>query len=405
MKSEEQAGVAAIETERMATLGVLAAGIAHEINNPLSYVLHNVESLAVQVPRLWRALGLLASALGDERSAEVLGPLTSLLEVAARETTLAQAEDALDGIHRLRDTVRDLRTFARADDEQRLPVNVNDVLETVLGMARGELRYRATVVKDFGVLPAVWSNDGKLAHLFLHLLMHVARSIEEGDAGTQKLLLRSWHADGVVFVELGDTAALSPEALGQLFEPFTGPPQSNRSGLGLAICQRIATALGGALEAFGVDGGTRFRVRLPSGRQLEAAQPDPSGAPRRVLVVDDEPHIGRAIRQMLGKGYEVEACTSGSEAQRLLAGGAEYDVLLCDLMMPEITGMDLLDWLSTARPELLGRVILITGGAFTPKARAFMERSPLPRLEKPFTVRRLRVSVQRLLAGEEQEPT
>ena len=148
--------------------------------------------------------------------------------------------------------------------------------------------------------------------------------------------------------------------------------------------------------------GTTVRVALPAAPAAAAAgvPPAPPTAPGRrgrVLVVDDEPAVAAAIRRVLASHHEVVVHGSAEEAMDTIARGERFDAILCDLMMPGMTGMDLHEALSRLAPEQAGRVVVLTGGAFTPRAREFLDRVPLPRCEKPFDSHGLREVVRKVV--------
>jgi CheY-like chemotaxis protein len=188
--------------------------------------------------------------------------------------------------------------------------------------------------------------------------------------------------------------------LKRLFTPFfTTKPIGVGTGLGLSICHRIVTALGGEISAESVSGkGSTFRVALlpaiPTEERPETA-PAVSRALRRgrILVVDDESMIALVVRRTLSADHDVTVSRHGREALERFNAGERFDVILCDLMMPEMTGMDLHAALLDAAPDQAQRMIFITGGAFTSRARAFLDQVPNLRIEKPFEAVSLRAIV------------
>jgi CheY-like chemotaxis protein len=182
------------------------------------------------------------------------------------------------------------------------------------------------------------------------------------------------------------------------------------TGLGLSICHSIVSALGGELSVESELGhGSTFRVTLPAAPDDVAPVPERAGrgagpaaaqSPTRrarILAIDDDPHIGNAVRETLAREHDVVAVTSAAEALRRLEGGEDFDLILCDLMMPMMTGIDLHEILRRARPELAARMVFLTGGAFTARARTFLSEVPNPRLEKPFDPKSLRSFIRQLL--------
>jgi CheY-like chemotaxis protein len=233
-----------------------------------------------------------------------------------------------------------------------------------------------------------------MVQLFLNLIVNAAQAIPEGatDSNTVRVVT-ALHPDGRVRIEISDTGSgIRPELMARIFDPFfTTKPVGEGSGIGLAICRSIVASLDGEItvEPNG-DRGTLFRVLLPCGseratRELSPPMPRELASRLRVLVIDDEPLIGPVITSLLG-GHHVVSEISAKKALDRLQRGETYDWILCDLMMPDMTGMDLYEALE---PNLKDRVIFISGGAFTDRARDFLQRVPNRRLFKPFDVERL----------------
>jgi CheY-like chemotaxis protein len=207
-------------------------------------------------------------------------------------------------------------------------------------------------------------------------------------------------------LEVRDTGrGVAPEVLPRVFDPFftTRGPGAG-SGLGLPVCHAIVTAHGGDIAIESEPGrGTLVRVELPAAAPERPAEPAPqgghAGGRRRVLVVDDEPLVLATVARLLQPELEVDGVTDAREALARLEGGARYDAVLCDLMMPGLTGMAFHDALAARWPELAGRCGFVTGGAFSDEARDFVERRPGRTLEKPFEAGALRALVRRLADG------
>lgn len=374
--------------DRMASIGTLAAGVAHEINNPLAAVTANLD-LALQ--GLIGLVGLVKPATSDAN-----------LDV---DELRAELRDAREAAERVREIVRDIKTFSRADDESAGPVDVHRVIDSSLRMAWNEIRHRARLTKDFGNVPLVMANESRLGQVFLNLVVNAAQAIPEGHADANEILVRTrLEAEGKrVTVEVADTGpGIPPEVQRKLFTPFfTTKPLGAGTGLGLAICQRIVSDLGGEISVSNGHGAV-FRVAIPVAN-VERVEPLPRSVARaakrrgRVLVVDDERLVGVALRRMLCHEHDVEVVTSAADALGKLNQGPPFDVILCDLMMPVTTGMDLHAELARSAPDQAERIVFLTGGAFTPRARAFLDEVPNTRLEKPFDIRTLRELVNERL--------
>jgi PAS domain S-box-containing protein len=389
-----------MQMDRMVSIGTLAAGVGHEINNPLSYVIANVDFVAQEMSELSDTLrGLVAGPTGATPGSAVQG---TILAAAARIGEMKQGlDEAREGADRVRKIVRDLKTFSRAEEDRRQPVSLQRVLESVLTMAWNEIRHRARLVKDYAATPPVIANDARLGQVVLNLLVNAAQAIPEGHAEANEIRLRTWADSERVFLEVRDTGSgIAPEALPHVFDPFfTTKPVGEGTGLGLSIAHTIVSSLGGEITVESTLGkGTAFRIALPPAR-LEASEPPPApravgqGRRGRVLVVDDEPMVGKVLERILAADHDVITVASGREALSRLASDT-FDIVLCDLMMPEMTGMDLHEQLSAGFPDHAVKMVFLTGGAFTPRAREFLDRVPNQRLEKPFDAQNVRALVR-----------
>lgn len=385
--------------DRLASVGSLAAGVAHEVNNPLTYVMNNL-SYAADCSRAVRH-----------------GAPTSELEDA-----LEALDEALDGAKRVQRIVSDLQSFSRESTPEQSRVDLRQVLSSALKMANHEVKHRATLEEDHEEdLPFVWGDEPKLAQLFLNLVINAAQAIPIGDKCAHNITVRTRRIGTVetprILIEVVDSGGGIDEAvLDRIFDPFfTTKPVGEGTGLGLAISHGLVTSMGGSLTLRNnPDRGVTARVELPAmaaqpddprfsltplvalakPRILAAAQhtetldidspaldldametvdttpPDSSEKPR-ILVVDDEPYVGQAIRRMLRPTFEVEVVRRGVDALERLTID-HYAAVLCDVMMPQMSGMDLHAEVARMLPGDEDRLIFMTGGAFTPEARAFL---------------------------------
>lgn len=368
-------------SDRLVQVGTLAAGVAHEINNPLAYVMGNIEY----------ALRELSSP------------------VCARHvpgTVMEALTTALEGSHRIRVIVEDLRVFSRTGDGRPHPVDLQRVLDSAIGMAATQIRYRANLVRDFDEVPQIAANENRLGQVFLNLLINAAQAIPEGHSAEHEIRVRLRRSATHVEVEISDTGAGIPSNVRQrLFQPFvTTKPKEEGTGLGLSICRRILNEYRGEISArANPDRGTTFHVRLPLEQvQPTAAAPAPANHVGtrcgRVLVVDDEAELVEMIRRELCSEHEVVCVTSSLAALATLDRDARFDVILCDLMMPDVNGMQLYARLSHSHPTLLPRIVFMTGGAFTPAARQFLVSIPNIHITKPFASDSLMQAVRTTLS-------
>jgi signal transduction histidine kinase len=390
-------------SDRMASVGTLAAGVAHEINNPLSAVLANVDFSLEELAGLEQDLR--AFSVGPDGHDDVGLDLSAFApRLTEMKSTLRDAREAAD---RVRLIVRDLKVFSRSGDEDTSgPVELRRVVDSALRMAWNEIRHRARLIKDYGDIPPALGNEARLGQVFLNLVINAAHAIPEGRSDRNEIRIATKLEGDRVVVEIRDTGAgIAPDVLPRIFDPFfTTKAPGVGTGLGLAICHRIVSALGGTISVDSTVGtGTLIRVLLriaeDAGLEAETAPSPAQRAGRRgsILVIDDEPMVVGLVRRMLSRSHEVTAASTVNQALARLTAGDRYDVILCDLMMPEMSGIDLHAELLRAYPDEADRMVFMTGGAFTTGARAFLDRVGNPWVEKPFDAKNLCALIETLL--------
>jgi PAS domain S-box-containing protein len=409
------------QADRLASMGMLAAGVAHEINNPLTYVLSAIESLAQDIPRLVgvakRSVSALKEQVGDAACADTLGDAFAVLQSSLLADVVDCSREALEGMHRIKSISRALNTFARVEEIERSMVDLNYAMECAITMAANEVKYRAKLNKEFGTLPPVLASDGKLSQVFLNLLINASHAIDDGDIDNNSITIRTWTDGDEVFAEVRDTGRGIPKKdLARIFEPFfTTKRVGVGSGLGLTVCKNIVTEFGGDIQVESDVGlGARFVVRLPVADVRESIRGTSSSesmrvaaAHGRILVVDDENSIRAALKRLLGNAHDVVTAASGEEGQAILEKDESFDLVLCDVMMQGMSGMDLHKWLVKRNRALARQMVFITGGAFTPKASEYLSRVGNLKLEKPFDLTNLKRLVSELVlaAKSKRQPT
>ena len=399
------------QADRLASMGLLAAGVAHEINNPLTYMMLNLERIVRELPDISRALARLraelTTTLGEDAAAAMLE--RAGVEVATQHAAILadRAREAADGARRVAKIAGDLKVFARADSDERAPVSVNVLMDKALDIAANELRFRATIVRCYGDVPRVLANAGRLSQVFLNLVVNAAHAIDEGSPQNNTVQITTKSRGSEVCVEIADTGCgIPPEHLGRLFDPFfTTKAAGLGSGLGLSICANIVRAHGGRIEVTSEPGrGSRFTVCLPESDTMDAPKPEPilaTPAPiparrSRILIVDDERAMRTTLAALLSDRYDVLTADSGASAIGTLKKDPAFDAVLCDLMMPEVSGVDVYAWIQAEAPALTQKVVFMTGGAFTPRARELLERVPNRHVEKPFELGELSAALEKV---------
>jgi CheY-like chemotaxis protein len=262
-------------------------------------------------------------------------------------------------------------------------------------MASNETRYRASVVTDFVPVPSVMASEPRLAQVFLNLLVNAAQAFpEDCPPGSCDIRISTTvDPEGRVVVEVRDNGpGIDPSILSRIFEPFfTTKPVGVGTGLGLSVCRNIVLSYGGEIRAESQVGlGSAFFVTLPAAPSHAPASSKrhfagrPPVRPARVLVVDDDKVLGNAFRMTLSRDFDVHVVSSATEALEVLADDGTFDFIFCDLMMPEMSGMDFFAEFSRRKPEVADKVLFMTGGAYSPEVRAFISRVPNRCLQKPF---------------------
>ncbi len=399
------------QSERLANM--LAAGVAHEINNPLSYILYNIESLVEDLP------GWLNGSQGFPKRFDRTGRLSpdntktfgGQRSPVSVDDIMCRLKDALEGTLRIRDIVCFLGRFSNVDKNKPIPVNLEEVLDSALCMTHKELRRRARLFKEYNEVPPVWCAESRLVQVCLNLVVNAARSVGEADIDRNEIRVKTWFQDGFTCMEIRDNGpGIPPENMDKVFEPFFSASRTGRdSGIGLAIAKNIVEDYGGVIDVESEAGkGASFTVRLPACSEKDSIQADRGARSSsdivhgRILIVDDEERIRSAVKRIL-RVHEVLGAAGGAEAMNLLERDRSFDLILCDLIMPDVSGMDLHKWLLKTDPGLARRLVFITGGAYTRYSREYLETIDNVCLQKPLDAAELRRIVhERVVSVEEK---
>ncbi len=356
--------------DRLTSLGTLAAGVAHEVNNPLAYIIGNIQF-----------------------ALEVLEGKRGLSQDVQAEIPEALGE-ALHGAERVRRIVADLGVFSRQSESGVASnVDVRKAVGSALSLTNHELKHRCRVVRHDAEVPAILVHEGRLVQVLVNLLINAAHAMPVGEADKHTVeVTTALLPDGHVTVTIKDDGCGIPEDIqARVFDPFfTTKTVGEGTGLGLSICHSLIKQMGGDIQLQSQTGvGTTVTLRLPSVRRAAVATSSPRDAtttPRlRVMLLDDDALVLRAMGRGLGTRHDVTTTTSARDALDLLAADPEsFDAVVCDVMMPEMSGMDFHRALQARVPRLTRRVVFLTGGAFSEDARVFLAQVKLPVVEKPF---------------------
>lgn len=363
------------QSERIASIGTLASTMAHEINNPLAYILANIDFLMKE---------LAESGTRDQREMLV---------------------EARRGAEQVRQIIQGLKAFSRMGSDVSEAVDVTETLDFATRIVGNQLRDRSELTVDIAdKLSAVDGDPSELLQVFINVLVNAAQAVPLDDGCEHSILVRAWQEGSEVVVCVRDTGVGIPEgARSRVFEPFfTTKPQGMGTGLGLSVSLGIVERMGGTIVLTPMhDRGCEATIRLPSStvETYEAKQSRRDEAARpRVIIVDDDASVGRALGRALSQSYDVEIFVDGRSALDHLAN-QDADVVICDVMMPGFSGMEFFRDLGAKIPELTDRVIFITGGAFGPEAKSFVDGVQNPVLEKPLSFDELHARIEYMLSA------
>jgi PAS domain S-box-containing protein len=348
-------------SERMASVGTIAAGVAHELNTPLAYVLSSLEAARDHLTG--------AEIVRIRQAVDTIGT-------------------AIEGTLRMRDIVRELRSFAQ-DDEPRLgPVDPRAAIETAIRLAWPKALDRARVRREFAPNSShVLASEPKLVQVLVNLLVN-ARDASEHRNGLVAPIAVRLRTDGrEIAVDVVDGGVgIPPENLERMFEPFWSTKRGGL-GVGLSLSRSIVTSFGGRIEALSEVGrGSTFTIHLPV-----AAAPEPTKTPApesraRILIIEDEARLAFTLKVALEGDHDVVTTTRGREAIELLMRDQAFDLILSDLTIPDLNGPEIYDRVRSKKPDLASRFVFMTGGAFTEPMRDFLARCENMHLDKPFDV-------------------
>ncbi len=370
-------------TSRLASIGRVVAGITHEINNPLTGVIAFAQMLM---------------------QSDIPEPMREAVEVIH------------DGATRVVGIVDKLLTFARRDRPEKEYADINSILTNTLAMRSYEMRVNSIEVTTHLAhrLPRTMANVGQLQQVFLNIIINAEQAMTAA-GGHGELVVSTEAVNGNIRTTISDTGpGIPPDIQDKLFDPFfTTKDQTGGTGLGLSISYGIVKEHGGEIHVSSAPGkGATFIVDIPVVAEAGDSQPQPPATPARpkttpphrarILVVDDEPHICRALNRLLSReGHEVATTTDPKAALALLAE-RHYDLLLLDLKMPAMNGIELYHQAEKADPGLHERVICITGDVISPQNREFLRQNRLPFVTKPFGVKELLDQVRTALEKKER---
>jgi signal transduction histidine kinase len=395
-----------LQADRLSAIGRLAAGIAHEVSNPAAFVRANQDLLKACLDSALRAVETLPDAVDGSDGASaaverVRNELASAVRIADETTT---------GIARICSVVSDLRAYARLEPGEPAEVRANDVVSDVCRLASGLVRHKARLIRDLGEVPPLALVPGRLDQVLMNLLVNAAHAIREGAPEKESIVVSTRARGSGVLIAVEDSGVgMTSEEQRRAFEPlFSNKPRGEGMGLGLSICADIVGAQGGTIRCTSERGkGSRFEVWLPANVAL-APEPSPctSAPPKnqptrraRVLLVDDEPNILQTYAILLEDEFDVMTAANGAETLARVEAEPDLDLVICDVMMPDMDAASVLDEIRRSHPALVSRFVLHTGGAMTERTRRLVDSGNFPVFFKPISVAEIAKAIHSLVAG------
>jgi two-component system, cell cycle sensor histidine kinase and response regulator CckA len=366
--------------DQLLSLGMMAGGIAHEVNNPLAVVVANS---AYAIHELTGITATHRATLGADLKTRVDEIVTAMRELELSAERIAKVTS-------------DLRDFARPPALPAGLVEVRRVVERAIRHTLPELRDRALLETHLDEIPVVRANDLQLERVMIALISNAANAIDPGNLERNRVVIATRSEDGRAIVEVRDTGrGMPPEVVRRAFEPFFSGVA--RSGLGLSIARGIITALGGEIKVESQVGvGTAFRIMLPAVDLAEDIPPSVTRTRARILVIDDDQLVLGAVRRVLQRDHAVTCVEGAKLAIEALERDEQFDVIISDIMMPEMSGIQLYEWMVGARPDDASRLVF-TGSPVDARTEDFLRSVPNHFIEKPFRSEELLALVQRLV--------
>lgn len=378
--------------DRILAMGTLAAGIGHEVSNPLTYAKANVEYVRAELEaRQYKANKSMAPKVRgewDEHSQDMISAL----------------HDAQQGLERASTILEDLRMFAYRREPTEEVVSLNEVIESACSMVNHELNHRAKLSKALEPELYVRGDRGKLEQIIINLLLNAIQALPEHSSTSNHIQVKLYVQGHESVLEVIDNGVgFSEEIKDHIFEPFfTTKTPGEGTGLGLAIVHNIVNVHGGSIEVSSEPGLTCFRIKLPLDMSAHSAHIEETPVVEQrddkpsILIIDDEPQILRVLERLLQREYQVTTMELAKEGLALLRRGERFDIVLCDVMMPEMNGVAFYKAIHDELPHVLERLVFISGGAFTPETTHFLEMLEAPLIRKPFQFQELLETLEQI---------
>jgi signal transduction histidine kinase len=365
-----------MRSSRLAAIGQLASGVSHEINNPISYVAANLDAVRRTTAQVRERI-----AASHPELLESVDEARILLDECAH------------GVDRIAAITAELRAFSRIEKDTFESLDINDAVRAATRLTGDEIRARARLKAVLGKLPEISGDRAKLTEAMISLLVNAAASIEPGAPMANWVRVETFERAETIVIKVIDSGRGVPRRdIERIFEPyFTTDDDPRNTGLGLSITAETVQRHGGTIEV---------RSELGEGTEIEIVLPTAGRVKLRLLIIDDDPVVRGSMRRILRMHHHVTIAGGGKQALEILSEDAEFDVILCDLAMPDLDGTDVYRQVARRHPAVAGRFIFLTSGISSPSTQRFIDNHGVPALQKPVAIKRLLDAVRRVAREE-----
>jgi PAS domain S-box-containing protein len=366
---------------KMSTIGALTLGIIHEINNPLIWLLSNLQFIKEKIKTF---------PAQDIKSHQLMASFSQY------------TDESISGAQKIAQIIHDLKGFSYVEDKNIIPVDITDALNSAIHIVEHEIKQTMKLKKEFcGDMPLLLVSTNRLQQVFMNLIVNAAQSFINPKSPKNLLIIRTTLEKNSLRIDFTDNGSgIKPENMEKLFIPFfTTKPKGIGVGLGLSISYSIIIAMGGEISVQSiVNKGTTFSVTLPLSMKA-SIDPDIKilAKPKtqlKILIVDDLPNILNTLRRLLEEEQIVTVALGGRAALKILEDrGMSFDLVITDINMPDVNGIDLFRYIKKNHPKLASQIIFLTGSISSEKINDFLGSIKNPHLEKPFTPQELTAAI------------
>jgi len=359
--------------DKLASVGILAVGIIHEINNPLNCIKSNLEFIKDKINKL---------PINDITNQKIIYEINEIVN------------ESIDGSNQINKIIRYLKGFARSDDKNLVPIDIHREITLAIKIAKPQLVDHVKVETDFDKnIPLLITENNKLQQVFLNLIINAVQAFQTNNQQTNIIQIKTALVKNKIQILVRDNGVgIAEKNIKKIFDPFyTTKPVGTGTGLGLSICYDIIHAMGGVISVKSkISIGTTFTISLPLNIKAKSiATNEIISTPTsrlKILIVDDMSILLKSLKRLLRDDHDITDALGGRKALTILEEkGEQFDLIISDINMQDVNGIDLYNYIAKKYPKLQDRIIFISGGSLLTGSEEFFSTIKNPRLNKPFT--------------------